>query len=128
METTEIPTWLVPVIVVAILALITYLAYKTGTVLSQIRCPRCKLHISSVKVAAITYSTITVIEQTREEQTHRGRRVCSTCWNKLAELGFDTDGNWPPGVITEYLKNTPNFVTVFISIGALIVSIFALLS
>ena len=90
------------------LALIIYLAYKTGTFLGQITCPRCKLHISSVKVAAITYPTITMIEEKGEEQTYRGRRVCSTCWNKLAELGFDTDGNWPPGVITEYLKKTPN--------------------
>ena len=62
-----------------------------------------------------------------EEQTHRGKYVCSTCWNKLEELGFDTEGYWPPGVITEYLKNTPTFITVLISIAALIVSIYALL-
>ena len=124
MQMTEIPTLFV---VVGFFALIIFLAYKIGGVLVQIRCSRCKLHISSVKVAMLTHSTTKTAEQPISEQTHRGRLVCSTCWDELEELGFDTDGHWPPGVITEYLKNTPTFITVFISIGALIVSIFALL-
>ena len=56
-----------------------------------------------------------------------GKHVCSVCWESLRELGFSTDGNWAPGTIMEYLKTTPNFIAVLISLGALVVSVIALL-
>lgn len=55
-----------------------------------------------------------------------GKHVCSKCWDQLSELKFSNDGNWAPGTIAEYMKDTPNPIAVLIAVGTLVVSIIAL--
>ena len=49
------------------------------------------------------------------------------CWGALVEFGLYNRGNWAPGAVVEYLKTTPNFIALFISVAALVLSTVALL-
>ena len=65
-------------------------------------------------------------EEAGVDTLYGDKHVCSACWEELKQKGFSIDGNWAPGAITEYLKNTPNAIAILISVGALVVSIVAL--
>ena len=112
---------------VAIFILVPYCSFQIGSFLVKARCTRCKLHIASVKMDSKVFLSTQEYELIGEDRRYGGECVCSACWEELKELGFDTTGNWTPGATAEYLKNTPNFITVFISVGALIVAVIALL-
>lgn len=92
-----------------------------------VQCPKCLTRIASVKVGPIADLSSAEYEAAAGNRLYGGRRVCSGCWEALEDLGFRTTGNWAPGAIVEYLKTTPNFIAIFISVGALVVSIIALL-
>ena len=92
-----------------------------------LRCPKCTIHLASVKVRDVSSLSSQQYAAAGANVLYGGKHVCSVCWESLRELGFSTDGNWAPGTIMEYLKTTPNFIAVLISVGALVVSVIALL-
>ena len=53
-------------------------------------------------------------------------KVCSDCRKYLQEIDFPIMGTWMIGALVEYLKNTPTFLAVFISLASLILSMVAL--
>ena len=107
--------------------LVMYFAIRFGAFLFHVQCPRCKIHISSVKVGRASLSFLREdAPETRDNMRYEDSYVCSICWEELKEMGFGTDGTWTAGALVEYLKSTPNFITVLVALAALVVSIVAL--
>ena len=92
-----------------------------------LQCPRCKVHVASIKVSDVGTLSVENYQRAGRDREYGGGHVCSECWPDLKGHGFWTMGNWAPGAIVEYLKDTPNFIAIFISVGALVVSVVALL-
>ena len=92
-----------------------------------VQCPRCRFRIASVKVSSTSSLSSQEYQLAGGDRRYGGEHICSTCWGDLNKLGFFTTGNWAPGATIEYLKTTPNFIAVLISVGALVVSIVAIL-
>ena len=87
------------------------------------KCYRCNLRIASVKTRDVTTLSTPLIAKLG---SYVGQRLCSDCWRELG-LGDSSLGQtWLLGATIEYLKGTPNFITLFISLGALVVAIIAL--
>ena len=91
-----------------------------------VQCPRCSTRIASVKISDRSLSP-SRYEAAGSDRVYVGKHVCSVCWGALEELGFNNSGNWAPGAVVEYLKTTPNFIALFISVAALVLSTVALL-
>ena len=102
-------------------------AVRLGAFTVLVQCPRCKLRIASVKVGIRTPTPTEGDPTIPRGGYYLGRYICGECWADLKEVGLDTDGNWMPGTVVKYVKDTPGSLAVFISLGALIVSVFALL-
>ena len=92
-----------------------------------LQCRRCSIRLASVKVDDANRLSPRAYADAGVDVLYGGRHVCSGCWEELKDKGFSTGGNWAPGSIVEYLKTTPNFLALFISVGALVVAIIALL-
>ncbi len=88
------------------------------------KCYRCNLRIASVKSRDVTSLSTTHIAKLGR---YVGQKLCSDCWKELDTDDFPTGQTWLLGATIEYLKSTPNFIALFISIGALAVAIIALL-
>ena len=123
-------TLLTVIVVVSVVA--SFLIFFTYAVLLQIvpfwlQCRRCSIRLASVKVNDANRLSSRVYADAGVDVLYAGRHVCSECWEELKDKGFSTGGTWAPGATVEYLKTTPNFIAIFISVGALVVSIIALL-
>ena len=125
MNTAVIIMAIIGVILASIFLLV--LSVRLGAFTVLVQCPRCKLRIASVKVGTSTPSRTEDRTNALQDGYYLGRYVCGECWAELKQVGLDTDGNWVPGATVKYVKDTPGFLAVFISLGALVVSIIALL-
>ena len=65
-------------------------------------------------------------EDVGKDLTLSNKKVCSNCRKQLDERAFPIRGIWFAGAVVEYLKNTPTFLAVFISLASLALSIVAL--
>ena len=102
------------------------LSVRLGSFTVLVQCPRCKLRIASIKVGRSTPSPTEDHIKVPQGNYYLGRYVCEECWAELKQVGLDTDGNWMAGTVVKYVKDTPGLLAVFISLGALVVSIIAL--
>ncbi len=102
-------------------------AFITILIPNIVKCPRCLFRIASVKVSDTSSLSAQEYAAAGVDRDYKGKHVCSDCWGELRTLGYHTTGNWGLGATAEYLKNVPNFLAMLISVGALVVSVVALL-
>ncbi len=127
----EIPTPIAIALAVVVGALVLLFSIYGGffvIIPFWIQCRRCRIRLASVKVDDANRLSSQAYADAGVDVLYGGGHVCSVCWQELKDKGFPTGGNWAPGAIVEYLKNTPNFMALFISGGALAVAIIALLT
>ena len=95
----------------------------------NVKCPRCRIRIASVKIGKVNPLTRAAYELSAFKAFEYAH-VCSKCWKELNDItmvSFEIKGNWIPGAVVEYLKDTPSFLSFVISVAAIVVSITAII-
>ena len=111
-----------------VLMVVWFLFWLVPSMLSfWLKCERCRIRIASLRAGSVSSIGPGRFERLGTDTIYSRKKICSHCWEQLEDKGFPSSETWGPGATAEYLKSTPNFLALFISIGALIVSIIALL-
>ena len=87
---------------------------------------RCRTRIASIRTSDITSFGRSTRESVGDNMRFSNKKVCSGCKKFLEETDFPIQGIWFTGALVEYLKNTPTFLAVIVSIAALALSVIAL--
>ena len=109
----SLPAWTIYILAVIATVLVFFIAFTIVSWIIDLRCPKCRFRIASVKF------------NSRHSSFYASKAVCSSCVREIQneETGLTVQGTWWIGASVEYLKNTPNFIAIWIAIGALVVSI-----
>ena len=114
------------VVFLAFFALLVFLFIWVVVIPDWLLCARCKTRIASIRTWDVTRLGRIRNEEVAANIQLSNSKVCSDCKKYLVEIDFPIEGIWFNGALVEYLKNTPTFLAVFISVASLALSFVAL--
>ena len=113
---------------ITVIVLLVVFGFVSWAVVSMstdvLKCRRCNIRISSIKIPQLRWPTAETVEALGDERRYLDSRVCSKCWEEdLRKLDFPEVHVWGVGATVEYVKNTPVFLAITLSIASLVLSI-----
>ena len=118
-----------PIFVLYVIASVLFLVvvfWVTWHVVSKSwLCGKCRIRIASIKIPPMTFFDVRRLEVLGDNRHFLGSAVCSKCWeDDLKDLDFPSAGiTWWFGAAMEYIKNTPAFLALALSIVSLVLGI-----
>ena len=120
-------SWPILVLYVLAIALLFFIVSWTTyrLVTKAWLCDKCQLRIASIKIPPMRFLSSRRLEVLGDNSDLLDSTVCSNCWEDgLNHIDFPEAGRtWWFGATVEYVKNTPAFIALALSLVSLLLGI-----